>query len=230
MRVLNSLFLATALAFPIAEVAMAKDTAQITVTGEGHVDTRPDMATISLGVTTQGTTAAEAMSANSAQLATVLANLKAAGIAEGDLQTSGLSLNPNWQQSDSSSAAQINGYIASNMLTVRVRALDGLGAVLDAAVKDGANTLNGVTFGLTEPNPVLDEARKRAVADATHRATLLSSAAGVELGNIVSISEGGGYVEPGPMFRMAADAASVPVAEGQVAMAATVTMVWELKE
>ena len=230
MRILKSVFLATALAFPVAGAAFATDAPRITVTGEGRVDTRPDMATISLGVTTQGATAAEAMAANSTQLATVLANLKTAGIADADLQTSGLSLNPNWSQSDSGSAAQISGYIASNMLTVRVRALDGLGGVLDAAVTDGANTLNGVTFGLAEPNPVLDEARKRAVADATHRATLLSSAAGTELGNVISITEGGGYVEPGPMFRMAADAASVPVAEGQVAMSANVTMVWELKE
>lgn len=202
----------------------------ITVTGEGRVDGAPDMATISLGVTTEGQTAAEAMRANSDELARVLANLETAGIAARDVQTSGLSLQPNWQSDSASGTSRIVGYIASNMLTVRVRALDTLGGVLDAAVKDGANTLNGVEFGLADPRPALDEARKRAVADAKARAELLAAAAGVKLGGILSISEGGGARPPMPMYRMAADAvaAAVPVAAGEVAMQADVTIVWEI--
>lgn len=236
MRVLNALFLATALALPLTGPALADDAvevAHITVTGEGRVDLRPDMATISLGVTTQGDTAAAAMAANSAELARVLDRLRAAGIAERDLQTSGLSLNPNWDNTyGSGGAPQIRGYVAANMLTVRVRALETLGGVLDAAVTDGANTLNGVSFGLAEPDPMLDEARRRAVADASHRALLLAQAAGVGLGKVVSITEGGGYAPPVPMYRMQADAvaAPVPMAEGEVALAATVTMVWEIAQ
>jgi len=217
-------------AISLAGAAFAADPARITVTGEGRVDASPDMATITLGVTSEGTTAAAAMAANSAALAQVLANLKAAGIADRDLQTTGLALNPNWQSDDNGSNPRIVGYVASNMLTVRVRALTGLGAALDAAVKDGANTVDGISFGLAQPEPVLDEARRRAVTDATHRALLLTEAAGVSLGAVAAISEGGGNFAPVPMFGKAADmtASAVPVASGEVSLSASVTMVWEI--
>jgi len=218
------------LAISLAGAALAADPARITVTGEGRVDAAPDMATITLGVTSQGTTATAAMAANSAQLAQVLANLKAAGIADRDLQTTGLALNPNWQSNDNASNLRIVGYVASNILTVRVRALAGLGAALDAAVKDGANTVDGVSFGLADPDPVLDEARRRAVTDATRRALLLTEAAGVSLGAVVAINEGGGSFAPAPMFGKAVGmtAEAVPLASGEVSLSASVTMVWEI--
>lgn len=235
MRVLTTLLIATALSLPLTGIGHAESLppANITVTGEGRVDSAPDMATISLGVTTEGATAADAMAANSAQLATVLANLKAAGIEDRFIQTSGLSLNPNWTNnfsSESSEAPKIAGYVASNMLTVQVNALDTLGAVLDAAVTDGANTLNGVTFGLKDPKPLLDEARKRAVADAKARAELLTGAAGVTVGPIMTINESSGNVPPIPMFRMEAAADAVPVAAGQVSTGVSVTITWEITQ
>jgi uncharacterized protein YggE len=225
--------LAMTMAVAMTGAAMAQDDfgrPVITVTGEGRVDDAPDMATISLGVTSEGTTAADAMRTNSDEMTRVLGNLEAAGIAARDMQSSGLSLQPNWQHDSASGTSRIIGYIASNTLTVRVRALDTLGGVLDAAVKDGANTLNGVAFGLADPRPALDEARKRAVADAKARAELLAGAAGVKLGRILSISESGGALPPMPAYRMAADAfaAAVPVAAGEVAMQASVTIVWQL--
>jgi hypothetical protein len=231
MRILNALMLATALTLPLAAAVQAADTARITVTGEGRVDARPDMATITLGVMTEAKTAAEAMAANSAELARVLERLRATGIADRDAQTSGLSLNPNWQVPADGTAAVITGYIAQNMLTVRVRALDNLGTTLDAAVQDGANALNGVSFGLTDPAPQMDEARKRAVADAMARARLLTLAAGVDLGPIIEITEGGAYQQPEPMFRQMAEAAkAVPIAEGEVSVSAAVTVVFGLKQ
>ncbi len=202
---------------------------QITVTGEGKVEAAPDLATITLGVTTQGATAAEAMAANAEALAKVLENLRAAGIAERDLQTSGLNLNPLWTHHEGQ-PPRIEGFQASNMLTVRVRALDGLGDVLDAAVKDGANTLNGLDFGIAAPEPLLDEARRLAVADARRRAEVLAGAAGVTLGPVVAITESTGIAPPAPMYRMEAASlgAGVPVAGGEVALSAQVTVVWEL--
>lgn len=230
MRVLSVLILSVALAVPMASAILAEDAARITVTGEATVEATPDMATISLGVTTNGTTAAEAMNANSAALQVVMDRLKSAGIADRDLQTSNLSLNPNWVGYDSGSAPTIAGYVASNMLSVRVRDLESLGGVLDAAITDGANTMNGMTFELSEPRPVLDEARKQAVADAKARATLLVTAAGGKLGRVVSISENSGYGTPMPMFRSDAAAAPVPVASGQIGMTASVSMTFELAE
>jgi len=160
----------------------------------------------------------------------VIDRLKAAGIEDRDLQTTGLSVNPNWSSYDSSSSgSQITGFTASNMLTVDVRALAGLGQVLDAAVADGANTLNGLTFGLTDPRPVLDEARKSAVLDARAKAELIAAAAGVALGPVLSITEGGGYGAPVPMYKAESAMAAVPVQQGEVSLSASVTIVYALK-
>lgn len=228
MRILTSLLLAAVLAIPLALSAQA-ESARLVVIGEGRVDGRPDMATLTLGVTTQAVMAAPAMAANSSQLSAVLEQLRAAGIAERDLQTSGLSLNPIWDHSASGGAPQIRGYVASNMLSVRIRELDVLGEVLDAAVRDGANSFNGLAFGLSDPAPAMDEARRRAVADARHKAGILAEAAGVTLGAVVSIAEGGGN-QPAPMFRLEASMAdgAIPVAEGEVSLMAQVTMIFEI--
>ncbi|MGB5870739.1 MAG: SIMPL domain-containing protein [Albidovulum sp.] len=205
----------------------------ITVTGEGQVEATPDMATISLGVTTNGDTAQAALGANTAQLAAVLARLKAAGIEDRDIQTSGLSLGPSYDYNSSGQPPKVTGYIASNMVTVRVRALDGLGAVLDSAVADGANQLNGLGFGLQDPAPLMDKARGLAVADARHKAELYAAAAGVSLGKVLSISEHAGYGAPIPMQmdgRMFAQAEAVPVASGEVGLTASVTMQFEIRD
>ena len=228
--VLTLLLMALPLAVPAEEAGPAPAT--ITVTGEGTVTAAPDLATVSLGVTTQGATAAEAMAANSAALAAVLARVKAAGVEERDIQTSALNLNPNWANTDGSGAAVITGYVASNMVQVRVRDLDALGPVLDAAVADGANTLNGVSFGLQEPEPAMDAARTDAVKAARARAELLTRAAGVGLGRILSISESGGFAPPMPMYRMEAALADapVPVEGGEVGVSASVTITWEIAQ
>jgi uncharacterized protein YggE len=202
----------------------------ISVTGEGHVTVVPDLASVSLGVMTIGATAGEALAANSAALAGVMERLTAAGIEARDIQTSNLSLNPNYMASDSMSAPRIQNYTASNMVTVVVRKLDMTGAVLDAAVKDGANTLNGLSFGLADERPLQDQARVLAVADAKARASLLAEAAGVTLGPILSITEGGSYQPPQPMFRMAAESAAPPVSGGTLDISASVTMVWTLAQ
>ena len=230
MRHLTTLAAALLLGSALATPLRADMPAQITVTGEGSVEAAPDMATMTLGVTSEGATAAAAMSANSALLSKVLERLRAAGVEDRDLQTTGLALNPNWQSPQNGGAPQIAGYIASNMLNVRVRKLDGLGTVLDAAIVDGANTFNGLSFGLADPAPAMSEARRKAVEDAMARAAQLTGAAGVKLGPVLSITEGGNFGGPAPMFRMDAAAASaVPVASGAVSTEATVTMVFELK-
>ncbi|NBE06284.1 SIMPL domain-containing protein [Paragemmobacter ruber] len=232
MRTLSALLLSGAV---LASPVMADQhvsPATITVTGEGVVTAAPDLATVSLGVTTQGATAAEAMAANSASLAAVLERVKAAGVEDRDIQTSTLNLNPNWSNSDGSSMPEIQGYVATNTLSIRVRDMAKLGPILDAAIADGANTLNGVSFGLAEPDPAMDEARKAAVAEARARAELLTGAAGVGLGRIVSISESGGYAPPMPMYRMEAAMADapVPVAGGEVGVTAQVTITWEIAQ
>ena len=232
MRKLKTLMLTSVLALPLAGMAMAQQAPvpQITVTGEASVQAVPDMATISLGVTTLAPTAAEAMAANTAALSQVTERLKAAGIEARDLQTSSLSLNPNWTGYDGSQPQTISGYTASNQLSVRVRDVSKLGAVLDAAIADGANTLNGISFELSAPRPVLDQARKAAVEDARTRAELIAAAAGVKLGRVLSITEGGGYGVPVPMFKADAASAPVPIEAGEIGMTASMTVSYEIVE
>ncbi len=229
MRILSPLILAATMALVPLTSALADAPATLTVSGSGTVEVVPDLATVSLGVTTNGATAGAAMAANTDAVATVIARLKSAGVEDRDIQTSNLSLNPNWVTNSMGTASEIQGYIANNMVTVRIRTLDKTGAVLDAAIADGANSLNSLIFGLQDPRPHQDEARKKAVADALATAKLLSEAAGIKLGAIVSISEGAAIDPiPGPMYRTMSDAAPVPVEGGAVGVSATVTIEFQI--
>ena len=207
---------------------------KLTVTGEGTIPAAPDMATVMLGVTSQADTAGAALAENSSQVAAILARLTAAGIQARDIQTSGLSLNPqfDYAKSDSGQLPDILGYVVTNAVTVQVRDLPKLGTLLDQVVQGGANTLNGLTFGLSDPAPSLDAARKKAVADARRKAELYATAAGASLGQVLALTETSGYASPAPMFRMAADTASeaVPVASGELGITATVTIEYELTQ
>ncbi len=203
---------------------------QIQVTGSGVVAAVPDMATISLGVVTQGISGKDALRTNSEQLARVFADLAEAGIDERDIQTSGLSLQPNWNRNaDRKQQPVIVGYTARNGVTVRVRDLELLGDVLDDVVSSGANQFNGLSFGVTNPAPLQDEARVKAVEDAAARAELLVTAAGANLGKVLNISESGG-IRPQMMRSMAMDMAesAVPVAAGEVDLRASVTITYEI--
>ncbi|WP_212523947.1 SIMPL domain-containing protein [Actibacterium sp. MT2.3-13A] len=205
----------------------AENGPSITVTGHGEVAAAPDMATITLGVTRQAKTAAAAMDETSAATAEVLKALEAAGVAARDMQTSELSLDPVWEDvGGDGRAPRIVGFAARNTLRVRVRDLNRLGAVLDDVLRVGANTFQGLSFGLREPEPLADQALAAAAADARRKAALIAGAAGVALGPVLSISEAGG-VAPVPMMLEAARAA-IPVAAGEVSQTATVTMVFAL--
>ena len=211
--------------------ALAKDKpGRITITGEGRADVAPDLASITLGVSSQGATAAEALATNSSQLAKVLERLKAQGIEGRDLQTSGLNLGPRQEYAEGK-PPKVVGYEASNMLTVRVRDLAKLGAVLDTAVGDGANTFNSLNFALAEPGPALDDARGKAVADARRKAEQIASAAGVKLGRVLEMREGSSAPEPRPMYaRAVAMDAGAPVEGGEVSYSVSVTIAWEIAE
>lgn len=212
--------------------AWAEEAGMISVSGLGRVDAAPDLATINVGVSTQAKTAREALSQNTERLAKVLAELKAAGVAERDLQTSGLSLGPVFDYSVRGEP-RVTGYQVSNMLTVRVRVLESLGTVLDQTVSDGANEFRGLTFALAEPGPAMDAARVAAVKDARRKAEMMAEAAGVTLGKVRRISEQVAHVQPMMMMRAdapAMEASSVPIAEGEVSYSVTVNIDWEIKE
>jgi uncharacterized protein YggE len=224
--------LATCAVLSLLAAAPAWAEAKMTVSGIGEVAAAPDMATISLGVTTEGMEAAEAMRRNSEAMTAVLAAVAAAGVAERDVQTSALSVSPRWEPPrPNETAPRVSGFVATNIVTVRVRDLDALGGVLDAVLGEGANTLNGLSFGVADDTALRDAARQAAVADAARKARVLAEAAGVTLGPVTEIVEGGGFGGPFPSARMdMAMAEAVPVAPGELSLQATVTMTWTIGE
>ncbi|WP_187429823.1 26 kDa periplasmic immunogenic protein [Roseobacter fucihabitans] len=202
----------------------------ITTTGQGSVATPPDMASISLGVTHQDEEAARAMMATSEGVTAILSRLSEAGIASRDMQTENIALRPLWSNrgSNADSPAQITGFVASNTLTVRVNDLAALGGILDLVVQDGANTFNGLSFGLQDPKPLADAARAQAVSDAIDRAGQLAAAAGVTLGPVQSISEQGGMARPQMMEMASARQMDMPIAAGELTVQAQVNMVFSI--
>ena len=213
-----------------AAPALAQGT--ITVSGTGEVRAAPDMATVTLGVSTEAAEAAAAMRGNSEAMQAVLARLTALGVAEADMQTSSLSLSPRWDAPlPTETQPRVTGFIASNMLTVQLRDLAALGGVLDAALGEGANTLGGLSFGLADDAAQREAARRAAVADAIAKAQVLADAAGVALGPIKEIVEGGDFGGPFPSARMEmAVAGAPPVAPGEVGLSVSVTMTWLIAE
>ncbi|GAA4528760.1 SIMPL domain-containing protein [Chelativorans composti] len=232
-----------ALAFVVPLIAAAPAFAQesdmrpkIHVTGEGEVRVAPDTALVTLSVLKEAATAREAMDENNAAMAAVIAALKEEGIEAKDLQTSGLSINPQYVYPDGKNGEdkpRITGYQVTNTLSVRVRDIEKVGAVLDRAVSLGVNQGGNIVFTNDDPASVLGEARKKAVEDAMAKARELAEAAGAEVGKVLRITESGGTPPPMPMMkaaRMEAMVASapVPVEAGENAYRVNVNVTFEL--
>jgi len=203
----------------------------ISVTGEATVSVAPDEARIDGGVTSDAKTAREASEANNAAMGKVLLALKGAGIEQKDYQTSRLSLQPQFAANykPSERASGIVSFRASNRVTVKVRDVTKVASVIDVLVGAGANEIGGIQFTVTQASKHLDEAREKAIADALRKAEIYARAAGVTLGDPISISEEGA---PTPMFRgkMAAPmAAGAPVAQGEETLSVTVGVTWAIK-
>ncbi len=216
------------LAMTLAPAAWADDDdddRRIMVTGRGEITAVPDIAVMSIGVETEAKTPSEALSENASRMSAVMAKLKEIGIAEKDLQTSQLSIWPIYNDRSSGAAPlKTEGYRASNQLVVTLRAIERIGEILDRTVADGANTVNGPSFSVAEPEPLYRKARDAAVADAMAKAERYAAAAKVELGEVISISEAG--AGPGLTRQMRANAmeAATPVAAGETTFSAEVTM------
>ena len=197
----------------------------VTVTGEATVAVAPDTAVIRIGVSSQEKTAREASEANAKQMTAVLAAIKGNGIAERDIQTSRLSLQPQYDP-NKAGTAHLTGFQATNQVTVRIRDIDKLPALLDRAIAAGANEMSGIEFVVSEQSKLLDRARDDAVADAHRKAELYARAAGAKLGHVVAITEESSVVPPRPMQALRASA--VPIAPGEQTLRAMITVTYEL--
>jgi len=209
----------------------SRDGTLLSVSAEAESKRVPDVATISAGVVTQAADANGAMRANAAQMDKVMAQIKAAGVAERDIQTSGVNLNPQYKYVDNQ-APEITGYQASNTVNLKVRDIARLGKVLDALVASGANQVNGPSFEIDQPEAAYDEARRGALEKAQARAAMYAKTLGLRVRRIVSISEGGGFQPPMPMPMMAMARgkaeADTAVSPGETTLGANLDVVFEL--
>jgi uncharacterized protein YggE len=228
----------TSLAAPVAAQEAPGRVAAITGTrldilAEGSVSRAPDVALISAGVVTQAATAAAAMSENASRMAATVAALKRAGVADKDIQTSSISLSPQYRYIENRPPV-ITGYQASNQVNVRFREIKRAGGILDALVAVGANQINGPNFMVDEPEDALDEARTVAIAKARARAELYARAAGLRVKRILTISEGGGYAPPPPpvpmlQARAEKSAADTSIEPGEQRLSVSVSVSFELE-
>ena len=203
-------------AAPAADTMFRATTLNLSAYGETKV--APDMATITLGVMTEGKTAAEAMQANAARMNAVVASLRKAGIPDKDIQTSNLNLNPQYRYQENQPPVLV-GYQASNNVTVTVTDLKRLGPAVDATVNAGANQVHGISFGLSDPTGAENAAREAAVKALAAKADLYAKATGYRISRLVSLSEGGGYA-PQPPMPMVAYAAKREMADAGTSISA----------
>lgn len=215
----------------IAAVALAPLAAQaadktVTVTGEASVSVAPDIAVIRIGVSSLGKTAREASDANSQKMTTVLGAIKGSGIADKDVQTSRLTLQPQYD-ANKAGPARLLGFQVTNQVTVKIRDIDKLPNILDKAIGAGANEMSGIEFIVSEQSKLLDQARDEAIADARRKADLYAKAAGAKPGPVVAIVEEG--ASPPRPIAAAFRASGVPVAPGERELRAVVTVSFELK-
>jgi uncharacterized protein YggE len=237
-QVLLATLMLAATALPVAAEAQQSTINQsiagtrLDITATGEVTRVPDVAVISTGVVTRSATAGGAIQQAATRMARVRAALKAAGVEDRDIQTSNLSLNPEYTYANNQ-PPKLNGYTASNQLSVRFRDIANAGKIIDALVAEGANQINGPTLTIDKPEAALDEARVKAVAAARARADLYARSLGLRIVRVVSISESGGYAPPPmpPMVMMAqrSEAASSKLDAGEQKLQVNLSVTYELQ-
>jgi uncharacterized protein YggE len=229
-------FLALGVSSPMSSNAqttpyVATDGTLLNISAQGEAKRVPDIATMSTGVVTRAPDANAAMRANAEQMAKVVAAIKAAGIADKDVQTSGINLNPSYQYRENQPPT-ITGYEASNTVSIVVRDIAKLGKILDTLASVGANQINGPSFDVDKKDEALDEARRKAVASAQARADMYAKTLGMKVRRIVSISESGRFAPPMPMVRgmmaMKAESADTSVSPGENTLSINLDVVFEL--
>jgi uncharacterized protein YggE len=206
---------------------------RLDVTATGEVTRVPDIAVISAGVVSRSSTATAALQDAANRMNQVLAALKRAGVADRDVQTSNVSLNPEYRYPENQ-APQLVGYTASNQLTIKFRDIRNSGKILDALVSQGANQINGPNLTIDKPEAALDEARANAIAIGRARAELYARSLGLHVARVVAVSESGGYAVPPPappvpMMMARGERDSTSIQPGEQKLQVSVAMTFELE-
>lgn len=214
-----------------AQVAVSEQRS-ISVSGTGEASGTPDIATITVGVNTLAPTAIEASKQNEALISRVMTALKKSGIADRDMQTADYSIWPE-QRHDPKGTGEvtITGYRVNNTVRIVVRDLDKLGSTLGAVTSAGVNTINGINFGIEDTDALEARAREAAMADARAKAEALAKLAGVELGEVLtlSMSSGGGYPRPMARMAMAHDEMAPSISAGELSVGVNVQVSYAIR-
>jgi len=215
---------------PITAVQTTASGTLLSVSAQAEARRVPDIARVSTGVVTQAADANGAMRANAEQMTQVIAAIRRAGIAERDIQTGGVNLNPQYRHAENQPPT-ITGYQASNTVNVTVRDMARLGPILDALVAVGANQINGPSFDVDDKDSAYDEARRGAIDKARQRANMYAETLGTRVRRIVSISEGGSVGPPMPMMAMARmeKYSDTPISPGENVLSVNLDVVFELE-
>ena len=237
----HALLAALALGSVIAPAAASAQTApgiaqpiagtRLDISATGEATRVPDVAIITAGVVTRAASATAALQQNAARMERVRTALKRSGIADRDIQTSNIGLNPEYRYVQDQ-PPQLTGYTASNQLSVRFRDIAKSGDILDALVAEGANSINGPNLTIDKPDEALDEARTKALGIGRARAELYARSLGMRVVRLLSVSEGGGsYPVPPPMPMMmeARAQAGTKIDPGEQKLSVTLGMVFELR-
>lgn len=219
----------------LAQDNVDENLSKLIVQGEGKFYAAPDVTSITLGVETRNASAAGAVAENAVLMNSTISALLAAGIEEKDIQTSTFSLTTRQEEPEPLDTARTEDrevtppeFIATNQVTVRLNNTEDVGKVLDAAVAAGSNSIQGISFNLRDPAPAKDAALVMAIEDASRKAGVAASAADVELGRILEISEGYSFVSARSDMAFSVAAPATPIQPGQMEVTASVTMTYEI--
>ncbi len=222
----------TGIAHETAPAPYHEKSGTLYVSATGQVSQAPDQASVSAGVVTQAPDAASAMRQNAAQMSAAFKALKEAGIKQRDIQTSQMSLRPQYDR-ENRKAPRITGYEVRNTVTARTEKLEKVGAMLDALVSAGINNINGVTFSIRDSKSAKDKARLEAISAARIKAQAMAKAAGVSLGKVLEIRENTGGFRPEAnllQVRAFSDASPTPIAAGEQTLSVTVNISYALDQ
>ena len=206
---------------------------RLDINAVGEVTRVPGVAVISAGVVSRSVSASTALQDTADKMDRVLSALKHAGVESRDIQTSNVSLNPEYRYPENQ-APQLVGYTATNSVTVRFRDLKNSGKILDALVAQGANQISGPSLVVDKPDAALDEARAKAIAVGRARADIYARGLGMRVVRVVAISESGGYyapppAPPAPMMAMERSAAYTKIEPGEQKLQVNLAMTFELQ-
>ena len=205
-------------------------TRTVEVSGSGEIQIKPDTARIRLGVQTEAETAQTALNQNSTKMRALIDALENADISSDDIQTQTVRLSPRYNFNDSNNSRSLAGFTASNIVEVRTQNLQNLGTLLDQSVKAGANTIENISFEVSNPENMTDQVRETAVQNARHKAEELADLANATLGPVLEIRETGST--PVPLGQQVEapvqQAAAVPISQASQSVRVDVQVTWTL--